>query len=132
MERKVKFTVAMDAEQKKAGNTEDVELIVEIPEDDEGVMNAVFNDAMKTYVISLQSQIRSHWDTFLDKGVPERLTFGDVLYSTPRKKVVVRRPTVEEMKDYAAQQISLLNSEGIQIFIQTGKFPEDEKYYKSK
>lgn len=118
-EIKVSFKVAMDAEQKKLKNFEKVEFTVVFPE---GIEEQVQSDALAHQVVKYQSQIRSNWDTFLEKGVPKEITYGNPLYGTRRGGV--RAPTDAEIENYMGKKIAALTPEQLQEFVKTGNFPE--------
>ena len=82
---KVSFKIAMDNEQKKLNNVKTVTLDVSF----DGVSNEVIRTAaIKQQTVAWQSQIRSHWTEFVEKGVPETITFGVPLFSTARQAPV--------------------------------------------
>ena len=117
--QKVEFKVAMDSEQAKLKNHKEVKVEVSLPPE---IEELVVKAAMKSYVIDLQNQIRTNWDTFLKDGVPETLMFGQALYAK-RVKVSVRQPTQEEIDKSAAEKFSKMTPEQIMEFVKTGKFP---------
>lgn len=119
----VKFKVAMDAEQAKLENYEEVVLEVEFPEDCEAQLKA---DALKTQIIRWQGQIRKNWTKFLEDGLKEKIVYGQPLYETRTRGVVVRKPTEEEVQNYMAEQISKLTPQGVNILVQTGNLPSKD------
>jgi len=88
----VEFTVAMNAEEKKAGNIRKVALQVNMPE----VPKVVEDHAMANYKVALQSQFRNNWDAFLKGTYPKVVEFGQAIFST-RTRAVVRELTSEEL-----------------------------------
>ena len=77
----VKFKVAMDNEQKKEGNVEEIALDVtfdEVPED------VIHKAALAHMVVAWQSQIRSHWTEFTEGKLPQKVTFGVPLFASKR------------------------------------------------
>jgi hypothetical protein len=89
----VKFTVAMNAEEKKAGNVQTINLDVSFEGVDESL---IYKHALANCVVGWQSQIRSHWDEYVDGKLPESITFGDPLFESARKPKA-RKMTMDEM-----------------------------------
>lgn len=94
MTTQVKFTVAMNSEEKKAGNIKEVILNVNF----EGVDEALIHKyALANMVVQYQSQIRTHWTEFVEKGIPETIDFGTPLYA---KSTAQRTVTTEDAANY--------------------------------
>lgn len=84
----VKFKVAMDAEQAKAKNHQEVEFTVTFEGADEA---KVVEMALKAQVVAWQSQVRAHWDEFISEGLPKTVVFGEALFATTRGAVTVAK-----------------------------------------
>lgn len=110
----VEFKVAMNHEDSLAKKFKHVTTKVEFPE---SCMDEVFKAATKSYVIAMQSQIRSHWDEFLKCDLPEVLNFGEVLYGK-KAKVVVRSMTSEELQQESLKQAKDMTAEQLEEYIQ--------------
>lgn len=81
----IKFKVAMDNEQKKLGNVEEITLDVDF----EGVPDAIVRKAALAHaVVSWQSQIRSHWTDFKEGKLPTSVTFGNPLFTSTRRVAI--------------------------------------------
>ena len=77
-----KFKVAMDAEQAKAKNHQEVVIDVEKCDD-----STMLKYAMKAYIVELQSQIRANWDHFIKGDYPRELVIGQAMFASTRGKV---------------------------------------------
>jgi hypothetical protein len=120
----VEFNVAMNNDEKKAGNVETVKFALIFPE---GCEDQVQADAVAHAVVKFQSQIRSNWDKFVKDGVPEEVTYGDALYTKTR----TRKPTEADIISYVQQ----LTQEGLMWMATNGKVPSKDEYpefYKSE
>lgn len=84
----VKFKVAMDAEQAKAKNHQEVEFTVTFDGADEA---KVVEMALKAQVVAWQSQVRAHWDEFISEGLPKTVVFGEALFASARGAVTVAK-----------------------------------------
>ena len=120
----VTFEVAMDIEAKKAKDTHKVKFVLDIPDE---AHDQILADAVAHQIVKFQQQIRSNWDTFIQAGVPERVTYGQPLYG---RRTPVRPPTEAEVAAVISKKIAQLTPEGIAEFAATGKIPEDPKFYK--
>lgn len=72
-----KFTVAMNAEEKKEGNVSEVIIDIDF---DNADTDTIHKAALANFTVGLQAQIRNNWDKFLENGTPETMVFGDTLY----------------------------------------------------
>lgn len=73
----VKFTVAMDAEAKKAGDVKTVEFECSFEGVDE---DTITKHAVANMVVAWQSQIRNNWEKFIKGELPKAVTFGVPLF----------------------------------------------------
>lgn len=117
----LKFNVARDAEAKKAKELHEVTIRVKY--DSETDLAAIVSDAMANMAVKFQSQIRSHWDEFVEGKCPSEVTYGQALFGT-RQRTTVRPPTEEEVSAFMAARIAKMNPTQIMEFARTGKFPE--------
>lgn len=89
----VQFKVAMDNEQKKAGNTRDVKFECSF----DGVnMDDVKRLAIQQQIVRWQAQIRNNWDKFISDGLPRVVTFGNPLYESARGAAPMTPERAEE------------------------------------
>lgn len=93
----IKFKVAMDAEQAKAGKHKEVVLKVD--------MSKVSRDTLETMacsaqVVRWQGEIRSHWTDFLEGKMPTQVEFGKPLFSEGRTRTIVKEVTEDDVKKY--------------------------------
>ena len=95
----VKFKVAMDAEQAKAKNHQEVEFTVTFEGADEA---KIVEMALKAQVVAWQSQVRAHWDEFVSEGLPKTVVFGEALFATTRGTVTVAKATDTLKKQLSA------------------------------
>ena len=79
---KTEFTIAMNQEEKLAGNVHKVSVNVE--KCDEVTM---LKYALKAYIVEIQSQIRNNWDQFITGDYPKELTIGQAMFASTRGKV---------------------------------------------
>ena len=79
---KVEFKVAMDKEQAALKNHHNV--VLEVGKCDDETM---LKYAMKAYIVELQSQIRSNWDTFIEGTYPRELIVGEPMFKSTRGHV---------------------------------------------
>lgn len=79
---KCEFTIAMNQEEKLAGNIHKVSINVE--KCDEITM---LKYALKAYVVEIQSQIRNNWDQFIKGNYPKELVIGQAMFASTRGKV---------------------------------------------
>ena len=77
----VEFNVAMDAEQKKAGNVKKVKFECSFDGVDPGVVQ---RHAIANQVVAWQGQIRNSWDKFISGELPKVVQFGQPLFSGGR------------------------------------------------
>jgi hypothetical protein len=91
-----KFTVAMNAEEKKAGNTHEVVIDIDFDNADEDTIRKA---ALANYTVGLQAQIRNNWDKFLEDGTPETMVFGDTLYEGKRTRVMTPDEAIKKLLD---------------------------------
>ena len=88
----IKFKVALGLAEKKAGEAKEVTLEVSF----DGVEDAIIQKAAMAHaVVAWQSQIRSHWDEFMNGELPEEVTFGVPLFAP--KRAAAKPITMEEM-----------------------------------
>lgn len=113
----VQFDVAMNQEEKKAGNVKRVKFTVVFPE---GCEDQVQADALAHQVVKFQAQIRSNWDKFVEGGTPSEVTYGDALYTKSR----TRKPTEADIISYVQQ----LTQEGLMYLAKEGKIPTREEH----
>lgn len=113
----VQFDVAMNLEEKKAGNVKRVKFTVVFPE---GCEDQVQQDALAHQIVKFQAQIRSNWDKFQEGGVPEEVTYGDALYAKSR----TRKPTEADIISY----VKKLTQEGLMYLATEGKIPSREEH----
>lgn len=127
--RECTFKVAMDKEQAELENHREVKLVVNFPED---CLETLVADAMKSQVIKWQGQIRKNWSKFEKDGTPDEITYGEALYESRKGRVIVRKPTEEEVEDFMTAKIAKLSKLGIEYLVKTGSLPSDEndEYWK--
>ena len=83
---KVEFKVAMDNEQKLAGNVQTVTLEVEKCGDE-----LMLKYALKAYTVEMQSAIRNHWDEFTKGDYPKSVVIGQALFGSTRGVVTAEK-----------------------------------------
>ena len=76
---KVEFTIAMNQEEKTAGNTHKVAINVEKCDDE-----TMLKYAMKAYIVDIQSQIRANWDEFIKGEYPKELKVGQRMFESKK------------------------------------------------
>ena len=104
----IKFKVALGLAEKKAGEAKDVTL----EESFDGVKDDVIQKAAMAHaVVAWQSQIRSHWEEFMDGELPEEVTFGVPLFAS--KRAVAKPITMEEMKKHVTSLSPKMQAEFI-------------------
>ena len=98
---KCEFTIAMNQEEKLAGNIHKVSINVE--KCDEATM---LKYAMKAYIVEIQSQIRNNWGQFIEGNYPRELVVGQAMFESTRGKV-----TTEKARDVLKAQLSKMSNE---------------------
>lgn len=83
---KTEFTIAMNQEEKLAGNIHKVSVNVE--KCDEATM---MKYALKAYIVEIQSQIRANWGQFIEGNYPRELTIGQTMFASTRGKVTAEK-----------------------------------------
>lgn len=76
------FTIAMNQEEKLAGNIHKVNINVEKCDD-----ATMLKYALKAYIVEIQSQIRNNWDQFIKGDYPKELVIGQAMFASTRGKV---------------------------------------------
>lgn len=76
------FTIAMNQEEKLAGNIHNVSINVEKCDD-----ATMLKYALKAYIVEIQSQIRNNWDQFIKGDYPKELVIGQAMFASTRGKV---------------------------------------------
>ena len=79
---KCEFTIAMNQEEKLAGNIHKVSINVEKCDD-----ATMLKYALKAYIVEIQSQIRNNWDQFIKGDYPKELVIGQAMFESTRGKV---------------------------------------------
>lgn len=79
---KTEFTIAMNQEEKLAGNTHKVSINVKKCDD-----ATMLKYALKAYVVEIQSQIRNNWDQFIAGNYPKELVIGQAMFASTRGKI---------------------------------------------
>ena len=79
---KCEFTIAMNQEEKLAGNIHKVSINVEKCDD-----ATMLKYALKAYIVEIQSQIRNNWDQFIEGDYPKELVIGQAMFASTRGKV---------------------------------------------
>ena len=79
---KCEFTIAMNQEEKLAGNIHKVSINVEKCDD-----ATMLKYALKAYIVEIQSQIRNNWDQFIKGDYPRELVIGQAMFASTRGKV---------------------------------------------
>lgn len=79
---KCEFTIAMNQEEKLAGNIHKVSINVEKCDD-----ATMLKYALKAYIVEIQSQIRNNWDQFIKGDYPKELVIGQAMFASTRGKV---------------------------------------------
>ena len=100
---KVEFTIAMNAEEKALGNIHKVEVNVEKCDD-----ATMLKYAMKAYIVEIQSQIRSHWDEFIQGEYPKELVVGQAMFESRRGAPI----TQAKATDVLAKAMENMTQEG--------------------
>ena len=95
IDRKVEVEFKVRLGKMPKDEAEKVNLVVHIKDEH---LEDLIGQAMKSQVISWQSQVRNNWDKFLadDYEPLEEIEFGQPMFG-PKKKTVVREMTEEEM-----------------------------------
>jgi predicted secreted Zn-dependent protease len=83
---KCEFTIAMNQEEKLAGNIHKVSINVEKCDD-----ATMLKYALKAYVVEIQSQIRNNWDQFIAGDYPKELVIGQAMFTSTRGKVTQKK-----------------------------------------
>ena len=116
---KCTFKVAMNGDEKKAGNVDTITLDISF----EGVSDEIIHkNALANRIVAYQSQIRSHWTEYKEGKMPTELKFDENLFAT--KSATVRPMTEDEMSDYVGKRIARMTPNQIAEFARTGRFPE--------
>ena len=76
---KVEFTIAMNQEEKSAGNIHKVVINVEKCDDE-----TMLKYALKAYVVDIQSQIRANWEEFIKGEYSKELTVGQRMFESKK------------------------------------------------
>lgn len=99
----LKFKVAMNQEEKLAGN--EMEVVVEM-DFSEATREQLVEMCKKPIIINLQSQVRNNWDKFIKGEYPRSLKFGESLFASTRGVV-----TVDKAKNVLIAQLSTMSPE---------------------
>ena len=83
---KCEFTIAMNQEEKLAGNIHKVSINVEKCDD-----ATMLKYALKAYIVEIQSQIRNNWDQFIKGDYPKELVIGQAMFTSTRGKVTLEK-----------------------------------------
>ena len=83
---KCEFTIAMNQEEKLAGNIHKVSINVEKCDD-----ATMLKYALKAYIVEIQSQIRNNWDQFIEGDYPKELVIGQAMFTSTRGKVTLEK-----------------------------------------
>ena len=86
---KVEFKVAMNQEEKEAGNIHEVKVQVDMNVD----MDTLRKYALRAYKVELQGQIRPNWDKFASGDYPKELKLGESMFESKRGVVTVDKAT---------------------------------------
>ena len=86
---KVEFKVAMNQEEKEAGNIHEVKVQVDMNVD----LDTLRKYALRAYKVELQGQIRPNWDKFSKGEYPKELKLGDAMFESSKGKVTVEKAT---------------------------------------
>ena len=119
--KKVEFTTAMDAEQKKAGNVEKVSFVVSFVDVDE---ETIRKHAIANCVVGWQSQIRNNWDKFIDGELPKVVTFGEPLFAPKRVKTVVKPASDADVQSMLQKALAIMDQKDIMEMASTGSIPQ--------
>ena len=76
------FNIAMNQEEKLAGNIHRVSINVEKCDD-----ATMLKYAMKAYIVEVQSQIRNNWGQFIAGDYPKELVIGQAMFASTRGKI---------------------------------------------
>ena len=98
---KTEFTIAMNQEEKLAGNTHKVSVNVEKCDD-----ATMLKYAMKAYIVEVQSQIRANWDQFIAGNYPKELVIGQAMFASTRGKVTQEK--AQEAYKAKVNQLSMV------------------------
>ena len=98
---KTEFTIAMNQEEKLAGNTHKVSVNVEKCDD-----ATMLKYAMKAYIVEIQSQIRNNWDQFIEGNYPKELVIGQAMFASTRGKVTQEK--AQEAYKAKVNQLSMV------------------------
>ncbi len=91
----IKFTIAMNNEEKKAKNTKEVIMNVNF----DGVDPALIQKhALANMKVHWQAQLRNNWDKFIEDGTPDTITFGEPLYESAGRKPLTPEAAVVLLK----------------------------------
>ena len=80
------FTIAMNQEEKLAGNIHKVSINVEKCDD-----ATMLKYALKAYIVEIQSQIRNNWGQFIAGDYPRELVIGQAMFTSTRGKVTQKK-----------------------------------------
>ena len=115
----MKFKIAMNNEEKLAGNVFDV--VVNVEKCDDATM---LKYALKAHTVEIQSQIRNNWDQFMKGDYPRELTIGQAMFTKRVAKVM----TIEEQKKaVAADMAKMSETERLDALVMGG-FITQEMY----
>ena len=115
----MKFKIAMNNEEKLAGNVFDV--VVNVEKCDDATM---LKYALKAYTVEIQSQIRNNWDAFIKGDYPRELTIGQAMFTKRAAKVM----TIEEQKKAVAADMNKLSETERLDALLMGGFITQEMY----
>lgn len=98
---KCEFTIAMNQEEKLAGNIHKVSINVEKCDD-----ATMLKYALKAYIVEIQSQIRSNWGQFIAGNYPKELVIGQAMFASTRGKVTQEK--AQEAYKAKVNQLSMV------------------------
>lgn len=98
---KTEFTIAMNQEEKLAGNVHKVSVNVEKCDD-----ATMLKYAMKAYIVEVQSQIRANWGQFITGEYPRELVIGQAMFASTRGKVTAEK--AQEAYKAKVNQLSMV------------------------
>jgi len=115
------FKVSMNEDEKKLGNSHNIEVMVDVKGAPRDLLEKY---ALKAYKVELQGQIRPNWSDFIEGNYPKELTFGQALFSKKAAKPV----TMEDHKAaVAADMAKLSETERLDALLMSG-FITQEMY----
>jgi len=113
----MKFKIAMNNEEKLAGNTHDV--VVNVEKCDDATM---LKYALKAYTVEIQSQIRNNWEAFMKGDYPRELTIGQAMFS---KKVAKVMTEAEKVAAYKSDALAMSETERLDKLFMDGLITEE-------